>query len=177
MLRSGRPARTLALVGTSLIMLGGAACTVAIDGSPTAAPVPIKSTEGETVSAPEESYIYESGTAVTINEVAKDDEMGGLLSDEYGRIISFEVANDSDLTIDLSDTRSDAEVDCDDKTQYVFPSKSLGGPEELAAGEKSSYTLHFGLEKVLVGSTCVIVIPLDSDDGQLSDATFEMVID
>lgn len=164
-------------MGAGAVVLGTAGCTVSIDGTATAAPVPIKSTEGQTVSAPDESYIYESGTVVTIKDVAQDDEMGGLLSDEYGRIISFEVDNDSDLTIDLSGTRSQAEVECDDKSQYVFPSKSLGGPEELDAGAVSSYTLHFGLEKALSGATCIVIIPLNSDDGQLSDATFEMAID
>lgn len=165
------------LVGACAVLVVAAACTKTIEGTPTAAPVTKKSTEGETVAAPEESYIYESGTVVTLLEAVEDNDISGLLNSEVGRVLKFTVENDSDAGLDLSDTRSDADVDCEGSDQYVFSSKDFVGPETLPAGDSADYELNMGLLKEDVGKTCTITFPFLTEDGSdVAVATFEMTL-
>lgn len=174
-----RTAKKLAgVVGVSAVLLAGAACTKTVDGTPTAAPVTKKSTEGQTVQAPDESYVYDSGTLVTLTGAQEDNEITGLLSSEVGRVLTFTIDNDSDESLDLSSTRSDADVDCEGSGQYVFPSKDFGGPETLGGGESGEYELNVGLKKDDVGKTCTITFPFEAEGAgsDTSVATFEMVL-
>lgn len=166
------------VAGISAVLLAGAACTKTVDGTPTAAPVIIQSTEGETVQAPDDSYVYDSGTVVTLTGVQEDDEMSGLLSYEVGRVLAFTVDNDSDESLDLSDTRSDADVDCEGSGQYVFSSKDFGGPETLGDGDSGEYQISMGLRSEDVGKTCTITFPFEAEGAgpDTSVATFEMVL-
>jgi hypothetical protein len=166
------------VVGIGAVLFASAACTKTIEGTPTAAPVTKKSTEGETVQAPDESYIYDDGTVVTLTGAAEDNSISGLLDSEVGRVLSFTVENKSKKSIDLSQTRSDADVDCEGSNQYVFPSKDFGGPEELGAGDSGEYKLNMGLVKEDVGKTCTITFPFEAEEAGsgTSVATFELVL-
>lgn len=170
-------ARRIAGLGACAVLLVMAACTRTIEGSSTAAPVTKKSTEGQTVQAPDESYIYESGTVVTLVEATEDNDISGLLSSEVGRVLKFTVENDSEVGLDLSGTQADADVDCEGNDQYVFPSKEFVGPETLPAGDTADYELTMGLQKEDVGKTCTITFPFMTEDGSdVPVATFEMTL-
>lgn len=165
------------ILGLGVLVLGSAACTKTVDGAATAAPVTKKSTEGEVVQAPDESYVFDSGTVIKLTGAQEDNEISGLLSNEVGRILAFTVENESDEELDLSDTQADADVDCEGNNQYVFPSKDFGGPDTLPAGDTAEYTLHMGLKKDDVGMSCTITFPITTGDGPAdSVATFEMVL-
>lgn len=166
------------IVGIGAVLFAGSACTKTINGTPTAAPVTKKSTEGETVQAPDEPYIYDNGATVTLTGAKEDNEISGLLDSEVGRILQFTVENDSDEELDLSSTESDSDVECEGSGQYVFPSKDFLGPETLGAGESADYEISMGLLKEDVGKTCTIVFPFEAEEAgpDTSVATFEMVL-
>lgn len=166
------------IAGIGFVLFAGAACTKTIEGTPTAAPVTKKSTEGQTAQAPDESYIYDNGTVVTLTAAEEDNTISGLLSSEVGRILKFTVANESDEALDLSSTTSEAEVDCAGSSAYVFPSKEFVGPEELPAGESADYELSVGLLQEDVGKTCTITFPFEAEKAgsDTSVATFQMVL-
>lgn len=137
--------------------------------------------EDTPAAAPDQPYMYEDGTSVKLDAPIVDDEMSGLLSSEYGRILPFHVQNNSEWDLDLSYTTSDADVNCDGSSQWVFSStstKPFGEPELLAPGESGSYQLYVGFRKSDVGKTCIIEIPFEAVGASGTDvATFSMVMD
>ena len=131
---------------------------------------------GGTAAAPDQPYSYTDGTTVKLDPAVENNDLGGLLSTEVGRVLTFHVDNKSKYTLDLSATAIYAEVDCEGSSEYVFPNEPIGGPEQLAAGQTADYTLSLGLKKTDVGKTCTITFPFETTESSVTvdEATFSM---
>lgn len=133
---------------------------------------------GDAAAAPDQPYSYTDGTTVKLDAPTVNDNISGLLSHETGRVLPFHIDNKSKWTLDLSSTATFAEIDCQGSDQYVFPFEPLGGPEQLAPGQKGDYQLSVGLKKSDVGKNCTITIPFETTDYSVDVdvATFTMTL-
>ncbi|MFV0534252.1 MAG: hypothetical protein ACK5MR_11430 [Cumulibacter sp.] len=166
------------IVAIGAIVLAACGCTITVGGTATAAPVIIQSTEGETVKAPDEDYVYEDGTTVTLTGYDADPNMSGLISDEVGFTMKFTVKNESETALDFSSTASDTDVECPNGGTYVFPSNELGGPESLPAGDSADYTVDLALKPESFSTPCTVTFPFATESGPASSvASFEIAFD